>query len=191
MAKIAITGNIAAGKSIVENILREKGYKVYDADKIAHEILANSPQVRQAFCEFDILNDGEISREKLGKLVFNNKELRQRLENIIHPQIKQFIEELNDELVFVAVPLLFEAQLEGLFDKIIFISAPERLRLKRLMARNNLTEKEALVRINAQEPEDEKIKKSDFVIKNKHTISNITEKIEDILHKIKIKSPEI
>ena len=182
MTKIAITGNIAAGKSVVENILRDKGYIVYDADKIAHEILANSQEVRQTFSEFDILENGEISREKLGKLVFNNNELRKNLENIIHPQVKNFIKELNDDLVFVAVPLLFEANMQDLFDKIIFVSAPQEIRLKRLMARNNLTEQEAMARINAQESEEEKIKKSDFVIVNDGALELISPQIEALLN---------
>ena len=182
MTKIAITGNIAAGKSVVENILRDKGYIVYDADKIAHEILANSQEVRQTFSEFDILENGEISREKLGKLVFNNNELRKKLENIIHPQVKNFITELKDDLVFVAVPLLFEANMQDLFDKIIFVSAPQEIRLKRLMARNNLTEQEAMVRINAQESEEEKIKKSDFVIVNDGALEHIFPQIEALLN---------
>lgn len=182
MTKIAITGNIAAGKSVVENILRDKGYKVYDADKVAHEILANSQEVRHAFSEFDILVNGEISREKLGKLVFNNDELRKKLENIIHPEVKNFIKELNDDLVFVAVPLLFEANMQDLFDKIIFVSAPQEIRLKRLMARNNLTEQEAMVRINAQESEEEKIKKSDFVIINNGALELISPQIEALLN---------
>ena len=181
MPRIAITGNIASGKSVVENYLREKGFAVYDTDKFAHEILANSVEVRQAFAQFDILENDEVSRAKLGKLVFSDNKLRKKLENIIHPLVKDKIVNLPEEMVFVAVPLLFEANMQDLFDKIIFVSAPQEVRLKRLMARNNLTEQEALLRINAQEQEDEKVKKSDFIIVNDLDLDKVYKQIEQVL----------
>ena len=73
MLKIAITGNIAAGKSTAENILKKLGCKVYDTDIIAHKVLAESSAVKQMFADCDILTDGEIDRKKLGSIVFRDK----------------------------------------------------------------------------------------------------------------------
>ena len=180
MAKIAITGNIASGKSVVEAVLKERGYEVYDTDKMAHELLESLDEIKTAFSGYDVFEAGKICRKKLGALVFSNKELLQRLELIIHPKIKEMIKNLPDN-VFVSVPLLFEANMEGLFDKIIFVSADEDIRLQRLMARNSLTEAEALLRINAQAKEDYKKQKSDYVILNNDTVENVKKQIDIIL----------
>ena len=95
MIKIAITGNIASGKSSVENILEEKGYLVYDADKLAHQVLeSNSSQIIDAFKGYDISDEGKISRPKLGEVVFNNRELKTRLEGIIYPLLIEIFEQI-------------------------------------------------------------------------------------------------
>ena len=129
MLKVAITGNIASGKSCVETILSSKGFDVYDTDSIAHDILSTSFKVREAFNDFDISNyKGEISREKLGRVVFLNPEKKKVLESIIHPEVKNELNRIFEfnsgkEFVFVAIPLLFEAHFEDLFDKSILVMA--------------------------------------------------------------------
>ena len=185
MIKVAIAGNIASGKSEVEKILKEKGYKVFDTDKIAHKILETSATVIEAFKMHDILDNGIISRKKLGQLVFNNPELKQLLESIVHPLVKNEINKIfeiynNEKYVFISIPLIFEANMQNLFDKIIFVYCNDDIRLKRLMKRNNLTEEEAKQRINSQIPQDKKIKKCDYVIKNEATIDNLRSQIEKI-----------
>ena len=95
MVKIAITGNIAAGKSEVEKILSDKGYEVYDTDKFTHQILESSIEVKETFKNYDVFENGAVSRKKLGALVFQNPELKQKLEKIIHPKIKKIIEKIE------------------------------------------------------------------------------------------------
>lgn len=169
MTKIAIVGNIASGKSTVEEILQQKGFQVYDTDKIAHDILEENKHLFP-----QAIVDGKIDRKRLANIVFNDKEQLKYLESIIHPKVKEFIENIeNKGTVFISVPQLFEAKMEKLFDRIIFISAPLEIRLERLMKRNNLTKEEALVRINAQMSEEEKIPKCDYVIYNNGDIGNL------------------
>lgn len=194
MKKIAITGNIASGKSQVEKELISLGYKVADTDKINHEILENDKitiqEIKNAFSDCDILDEqGKLSREKIGKIVFSNNEKKQILEGILHKKIYEkleaFYEKNKDEkLVFISIPLLFEAKQEDKFDKIVFISANEELRLKRLIERNNYDIEYAKKRIAAQEKEQIKIEKSDFVIYNNSDLSNLKNQIEKVLHQL-------
>ena len=187
MLKIAIVGNIASGKSTAEEYIKSMGYKVYDSDKIAHEILENSNTVRKMFAEYDIITDDKIDRKKLGAIVFNDKKKMELLELIIHPQVVTELLKIfqgKEKIVFVSVPQLFEANFEKLFDKIIFISAQKNIRLERLMKRNNMTKEDAIKRIEAQLPEEEKAEKSDFVIVNEGTIEELKTSVNDILKTI-------
>ena len=135
MISIAIVGNIASGKSTVENVLRKKGYKVFDSDIIAHEVL-----------------------EDLSDKIFEENKL--------------------EKYIFVSIPLLFEVGWRNLFDKILFIYTEDKIRLNRLMQRNNFTKDEALARIKSQLPQEEKVKVSDFIINNNHSIDVLQKYIE-------------
>ena len=195
MIKVAIVGNIASGKSQVEKILLSLGYKVADTDKINHEILNTDietiNEIKNTFSNDDILENNTISREKLGKIVFSSKEKKEKLERILHKRIYKKVEEFfnknaNEKVVFVSIPLLFETKQEKTFDKIIFISADKETRLKRLIERNNYTREYALTRINSQMDEEEKLKKSDYVIYNNSGLNEIETSIKDVLSNLEI-----
>ena len=190
MIKYAITGNIASGKTAVENFLRQKGFNVIDTDKVAHDLLGNEAlkSVIDAFGT-GILADGKPDRNKLAEIVFNDTEKRKVLENIIHPLVKEkilsfFEENKSEKAVFVAVPLLFEAGMENIFDKIILVVADDELRLERLMARNGLERNEALRRIKSQMSQFEKFEKSDYVFHNNGEIDNLKNQVDDFCRKI-------
>ena len=194
MKKIAITGNIASGKSQVEKELISLGYKVVDTDKINHFILASDinviNEIKEAFKNDDITDElGKISREKLGKIVFSVDYKKVKLEEILHKRIFEKIndfyeENRNEKIIFVSVPLLFESKQEKNFDKIIFISADEDIRLERLIKRNNYTKEYAKIRIKSQENEKNKIEKSDFIIYNNSDLSNLKKQIKDVLNQL-------
>ncbi len=175
MLKVAITGNIASGKSTVEKIIERKGFKVYDTDIIAHQILENSNEIKKIF--------GTTDRKELANIVFSNKAKLRKLESIIHPKVKdKLIEIFNSNLktVFISVPQLFETGFDKMFDKIIFVTADKSIRKERLMIRNSLTDKEAQKRIDAQD-DFEKEEKSDFIIKNNSNIDELQQQIDNIL----------
>ena len=190
---IGITGSIACGKSLVSNYLKEKGYTIVDADKIGHMALENDEVKKQLVNKFgkSILKDNEVNRVTLGKLVFENNENLKELNNIIHPQIRKNISEQiqvhkNEKLVFVDVPLLFEAKFDDLVEKIIVVSLDEKIQLERLMNRNSLSKEEALQRIKSQVPVREKEKLGDYVVDNSFTQENTYNQVDRILEKLKL-----
>ena len=186
MLKVAITGNIASGKTAVQKILETNGFVVLDSDIAAHRLLDDNSAVIEAFKNFDILDNGKISRDKLGKIVFNNENLLQKLNGIIHPQVRakieKFFEENKDKnIVFVSIPLLFECGMENMFDKIILVKTPDNIRLERLIKRNGYTKDYALKRIACQISQDEKVSKADFVIDNGGEIEDLTHKVSTLV----------
>lgn len=192
MIKVAIAGNIASGKSQAEKILSDLGYCVIDTDKLNHEILSSDEntikEIKKTFKNIEN-DDGSISREKLGQIVFSNKDKKFQLENILHKKIFEKLEELyklhsEKDIIFVSIPLLFEAKKEKDFDKIIFISADKEIRLKRLIKRNNYTEEYAQKRIASQGEESEKIRKSDFIIYNNSDLQTFKNEFLTVLKQL-------
>ena len=190
---IGITGSIACGKSLVSNYLQEKGYTIIDADKIGHTALENDEVKKQLVNKFgkSILKDNEVNRVTLGKLVFENKENLKGLNKIIHPQVRKNISEQikvhkDEKLVFIDIPLLFEAKFDDLVEKIIVVSLDEKIQLERLMNRNSLSKEEALQRIKSQIPVREKEKLGDYVVDNSLTQENTYNQVDRILEKLKL-----
>ncbi len=183
MKKTAICGNIASGKSSVQKILENKGFKVLDTDDVSRKLLTvKNKELYEAFKNYDVFENGEFSRYKTGKLIFSDEKARKLIASIMHPQIRKEIElffdrHKNEDRVFVAVPLLFESKMENLFDEIIFIYTNDDIRLERLIKRNNYTKEHALARMNSQLPQDEKVKLCDYVIYNNDNFEELEKQV--------------
>lgn len=189
---IGITGSIACGKSTVSDYLKEKGYTIIDADKLGHVALTSEDVKRRLSETFgaNILVNNEISREVLGKLVFGNDNNLKKLNNIIHPKIKELILKLqeeheNEDLVFLDIALLYEANFVDLVEKVAVVYVDEDIQLKRLMTRNSLSKGEALKRIESQMSPQEKASLGDFVINNSYRKEDTFQQIDEILEKLK------
>lgn len=188
---IGITGSIACGKSTVSNYLREKGYTIIDADKLGH-IALTSDEVKEKLKNsfgYIILENNEISREKLGKLVFGNNENLKVLNSIVHPYIRKIILQLQEKhrderLVFLDIALLFEAGFEDLVEKIIVVHVDEKIQLARLMSRNALSKEQAMFRIESQMSSNDKSKLGDYVINNSNTKEETYRQIDLILYEL-------
>ena len=188
---IGITGSIACGKSTVSNYLKDKGYTIIDADKLGH-IALTSDEVREKLEKsfgLRIIENNEISREKLGKLFFVNVENLKILNSIVHPyirrQILQLQEKHSDErLVFLDIALLFEAGFEDLVEKIIVVHINEKEQLTRLMNRNSLSSEAAMNRIKSQMSSEDKSKLGDYVINNSNTKEETYRQIDLILDEL-------
>jgi len=184
MVVLGITGGIACGKSLVMEHFRRLGAYCIDCDAIVDALYKRKDIQERLIKEFGTANKKELSR-----LVFKDLALRKKLEAIIQPEvIKELKRELakakkQSRLIAVEVPLLFELSLENLFDAIVVVKASRELQIRRLME-SGLTEQEALERINAQMPLEEKVKKADFVIDNSSAREGIAKIVEKIFFKV-------
>lgn len=190
MLKIALTGNIASGKSSVQLFLEEKSYPVLDTDIVCHELLENSVEIAEAFSEYDVFHDGILSREKLGQLVFSDSKLKKMLENLLYPdliaEIQAFFAVNSDsKLVFVGIPQLFEAGMENLFDRTILVYCDDKIREQRLIARNKYTKEYAQIRMKSQLSQDIKAKKVDYIIYNNSTMDDLHSNIIKVIEQIR------
>lgn len=165
MKKVGLTGNIAAGKSEAEKIISDMGFCVFDLDKIVHGFYENDNLIKNSIMQ----KFATLDRKELAKIVFSDLQKKKELEEIIYPKLKETIFEIfekykNEKYIFISGALIFESGFSRYFDKIIFIDAPEELRLERLIKRNNFDEYEAKRRIKAQG--DSNKVKSDIIIQN-------------------------
>lgn len=175
MKRIGLTGGIGSGKSLVGDFLKTQGVPVIDADTVVHQLLAEDAPVRTAIRETfgaDIFTpDGRVDRPKLGAQVFAHPDRRRVLEGLLHPPtrvaIDRFFEAHAEAPLAVAmIPLLFESGLQDRYDETWLVVATEAQQMERLQATRGLSREEALARIHAQMPLDEKKARADVLIDN-------------------------
>ncbi|HCT9090966.1 TPA: dephospho-CoA kinase [Staphylococcus aureus] len=179
---IGLTGGIASGKSTVSELLSVFGFKVVDADKAAREAVKKGSkglaQVREVFGDEAIDENGEMNRLYMGDLVFNHPEKRLELNAIIHPIVRDIMEEEKQEYlkqgynVIMDIPLLFENELENTVDEVWVVYTSESIQMDRLMQRNNLSLEDAKARVYSQISIDKKSRMAD------HVIDNLGDKLE-------------
>lgn len=184
MLRVALTGNVASGKSAVARVWAAAGIPVVRADDLARDVVASGTEGLQAvieeFGEGILLEDGNLNRDALRGLVFGDPEARGRLEEILHPLIgarrEEWIrihEEEGTPLAVAEIPLLFEAELQGDYDLIVLVFAPREERLRRIVSDRGIQEKEALRIMGAQIPSREKMARADFVLENGGTLDDL------------------
>ena len=188
MMRIAITGNIASGKSTLASYLKEKGYTVYDCDVINAELLKKGEDgyrlVKEAFD--GILDaDGEINKKLLASIVFSNEQANAKLNAIMHPLIKSRLLALanSTEPFIVEVPLLFEVGWQDLFDEVVMVVASQNKIIERLVAKG-YTKKEAEARLSMQIKAEDKMAKSNHVLYNDGDIDSFIEAIDKWMREV-------
>ena len=179
---IGLTGGIATGKSTVSELLSVYGFKIVDADIAARKAVAKGSkgleQVREQFGEEAITEEGEMDRKYMGELVFNHLEKRLELNKIVHPIVREIMEEEKREYlqqghnVIMDIPLLFENDLQDTVDEVWLVYTSESVQIERLMERNNLTAEDAKARVYSQISIDKKSRMAD------HVIDNLGDKLE-------------
>jgi dephospho-CoA kinase len=191
-----LTGGIGSGKSRVAALLRDRGVPVVDADELAREAVAvGSAGLAEIVAEFGpgvLAADGSLDRKRVAALVFSDEAARKRLNALTHPRVRQLSAErfakLSSQGVPLAgydVPLLFEVGLDAALRPVVVVAASEPNQLKRIMARDGLSEAEAYARIRAQLPLSEKRKRADHVLENDGSVAELAAQVDALLPKLR------
>ena len=195
---LGLTGGIATGKTTVSQMLAQQGIPIIDGDQVAHQVLANNQSVQaqiQATFGKQLVQDGQVDRAALGKLVFGNQAALAQLNAITAPVIRETImtEMLRPKrtkvpLVVLDLPLLYEQHYETVCDGVLVIYLPVEKQLARLRARNQLSREDALKRINSQASLAEKRDRADFVIDNQGSLDQLKAQLKTVLEGVRHKS---
>lgn len=181
---VGITGSMGSGKSMVSSLLA-KHYPVLDVDRVNAKLLEKGNAgyrklVRELKVPLD--EEKEIDKKALAKIVFSNRQFRQSIEDILHPLILQemesWVEEQNYDLVFVEMPLLFENELDTLFDEIWCVVCDEKVALERMEKKRHITREEAKARLACQYSPIIKMQQSDVVLYNNGTIEELENEVK-------------
>ncbi|REI08616.1 dephospho-CoA kinase [Staphylococcus felis] len=188
---IGLTGGIATGKSTVAELLQIHGFKIVDADVAARKAVEKGSEglekVRDLFGEEAITAEGEMNRAFIGQEVFYDDEKREKLNQIIHPIVKQLMKKERDDYlekgynVIMDIPLLFENGLEDTVDEVWLVYASEPIQIDRLMARNNMSIEDAKARVYSQISIDKKSRMADVVIDNLGSKLELKQNLEKVL----------
>jgi dephospho-CoA kinase len=196
MLIVALTGGIAAGKSVVARFLEERGCAVHSADQAAHEVMAPGSgawgRLRTHFGPGILNPDRTIDRRRLGAIVFADEAERRFLNSVVHPLVlekkKEIIARLEKEgktKIFISeAALTIEAGYAGLFDRVIVVYCRPEVQAARLMARDGLDRQAALQKIRAQMPQEEKKNQADYLINTSDTLADTEIRTEMVFRQL-------
>lgn len=191
MLVVGLTGGISSGKSTVTSWFLEKGSIVLDADQIVRQLQRpGGSLLNQLAHEFgpSVLNEkGELVREVLGSIIFHDEVAKQKVNDMIHPLVKQKLIEgieraksAGEQLVILDIPLLFESGFESLVDTTLVIYVSRENQVKRLMKRDKIDESYALAKINSQMLLEEKRQRADYVLDNNDSMKELRTQFEQM-----------
>jgi len=192
MIRLGLTGGIGSGKSVIAEFFQLSGIPVYDCDLEAKRLMVESFEIRQGIISIfgtEAYVDGKLNRPHLAGIVFQHPQLLGQLNSIVHPEVRkdyhQWCQRQKTEIIVIESAILFDSGLYHEVDKIVTVTAPEPLRIQRVMRRDNSSESQIRDRIHNQMAESERIQRSDFVITNDDSHSIIPQLI-DIIAKCRL-----
>ena len=192
MRRVGLTGGIGSGKSTVAQMFADLGASVVDADAIAREVVARGTEglaeLVEQFGARILTDDGDLDRAALAAVVFSDPLARERLNAVTHPRIARRTAELiaaipQDAVLVHDVPLLVELGMQGAYDVVVVVDAPDDVRIRRLVQRG-LDEDDARARIAAQASRDERLAVADVIIEN-------TDDLDDLRTQVKAAWPQV
>ncbi|MGB5894599.1 MAG: dephospho-CoA kinase [Ignavibacteriaceae bacterium] len=187
---VAITGGIGSGKSTFANYLESKGYVVINADDISKNILSFDEKIKKKISkEFgsNAYKDGKLNKKFIASQVFSNPANLHKLNSILHPQVLQKIDTLikikykDENIVFIEAALIYEADIEKIFNYVILVTADLNIRLKRSIKSGKFTEDDFIKRDKNQIPQQEKEKRADFIFSNNGSKNDLIKKADLLL----------
>jgi len=190
MLKVGITGGIGGGKSTFSEMLRNRGFLVYDTDKEAKRLQNNDMNLKKAiigeFGNNSYLNN-ELNRPYIAQIVFNQPDMLKKLNNLVHPVVKHdilrwYAKNMDQKILFIECAILYEGGFDALTDKNILITASENIRIQRIIKRDGLNIEQIQSRIQNQLSDNYKKSRADFII---HTDKGLTkEMLDDIINQL-------
>ncbi len=198
--KLGITGGIGSGKSFVCNYLKKRGLSVVSADALSRNAVLPGTPVYKRIVDFFgkeiLLDDNTLNRSKLRDIITQDPIKKETLEQIVHPEVFLQMDlefkksaKRHDPAIAVELPLLFETGMAVCFDYVLTVTVDPDVRVARVMARDQIAQKDAMALIKIQMPESEKVKQSDFIIDNNGTLKetqiSIDRFYENFISKIK------
>jgi len=191
MKVIGLTGGIGSGKSTVSRLFDMMGIPVYIADTESKRLTESSPLIREKLTErfgTDLYAEGKLNKVLLASFIFENEANRNYVNSVIHPVVRMDFDrwkaqQVNSSVVVIEAAILFETGLAETLDVTVAVAAPEELRIRRVEHREGWSRESIVARIRSQLPEEEKIRRSDYVIYNDDKQA-IMLQVEKILTKI-------
>jgi dephospho-CoA kinase len=176
MLKVAITGGIGSGKSLVCQVFKTLGIPIFDADAVSNQLVEHDATLKNAIIELfgkEAYKNNIYNRKYIASIVFSQAEMLQALNALIHPKAieaaKQWFEKQQSPYAIKEAAILFESNSEKDIDIIIGVTAPEQIRIERVIQRTGYSKEEVLKRMQQQMPDKEKMAKCNYVIQNNNT----------------------
>ena len=197
MLKVALTGGIGSGKSEVSTLFNKWGAYIFDADKVAKEILdKNETAQKELILEFgsDVISaEGVIDKKKLSRVAFQNEFNQLKLNTIIHPYVfkeidmcfETVLDKGSNDIFIIDAALIYESGADTHMDYVIVVSSHLKIRTERVMKRGDLNREEFLKRLDLQWPEKDKIEMADFVIYNNESKDRLKEEAKKIYNQLR------
>lgn len=188
--KVGITGSIGSGKSTFSKFIEDTGFRVINVDDISKELLVSDKLIKEKIIELfgkESYIGNEVNKKYLAEKVFSNSEQVVKINSIVHPAViikteSLILRNLEDaNIAFAEAALIYEADMENIFDYVILVTTNEKLRLDRKVRFDNYTEEQFLKRNENQIPDDEKKKRADFVIENSGSLDELKSKCGFVL----------
>ncbi len=196
MLTVGLTGNVAAGKSVVAQLWREAGVPVVSADRLARTAVEPGTEalarIGELFGPGVIQADGALDRGAVRRIVFRDEDALRHLEAIVHPAVRRLRDEWTRrqraggaEMVVWEIPLLFETGIEGEADVVVVVDAPEEVRRRRIVETRGIGDEEAVAIMGAQMAAEEKRRRADVVVENAGTREELAVRAGAVLRELR------
>lgn len=188
MLRVGLTGGIASGKTTACSIFSELGVPVIDADTISHQLVARGKpaleEIKKSFGNTILNKSGELDRDIMRNIIFNNRKARKKLENILHPlvyrEIEKMVNKLTNPYCIICIPLLLETKWGDKVDRILVIDVPENIQVERAALRDRNNNMDIQKIIHTQVSRQDRLEAADDIIINDGDIENLRNRINEL-----------